>query len=66
VWNEQRLARRTRTQDVNSWLDIVQADIDSSVFGDALRELADLMKAYPNSSEARSLVTDIERLRNLR
>lgn len=66
VWSDQRLARRSRSQDLPSWLDVVQSDIDSSLFGDALRELGDLVKVFPNSSEAQLLASEINRRRNLR
>jgi len=66
VWNEQRLARRARSQDLVPWLDIVQSDIDAYLFGEALRELGDVMKVFPDSSEARSLLNEVDRQRNLR
>jgi len=66
VWSDQRLARRTRSQDLASWLDVVQADLDSYLFGEALRELRDVLKVFPDSSEARSLLTEVERQRNVR
>lgn len=66
VWNDQRLARRAHSQDLSSWLDPVQADIDSYLFGDALRKLQDVMKLFPDSAEARSLLKEVDRQRNLR
>jgi len=66
VWSDQRLARRSRSQDLPSWLDVVQNDVDSYLFGEALRELGDLMRVFPNSSEARLLVSEIDRRRNQR
>jgi len=66
VWSDQRLARRTRSQDLASWLDVVQADLDSYLFGEALRELRDVLKVFPDSSEARSLLAEVERQRNVR
>ena len=66
VWNDRRLARRARSQELPAWLEIVQTDIDAYLFGDALRELHDLMKIFPDSSEARSLMDEIDRRRNLR
>ncbi len=66
VWNDQRLPRRARAQSLPVWLDIVQADIDSYLFGDALRELHDVIKIFPESSEARSLLNEVERQRNVR
>jgi tetratricopeptide (TPR) repeat protein len=52
MWNEQRLARRARGQGVSAWLDTIQSDIDSNLFGDALRELHDVLRVYPDSAEA--------------
>jgi len=66
LWNDQRLARRAHSQDLVPWLDIVQSDIDSYLFGDALRELRDVMKVFPDSAEARSLLNEVDRQRNVR
>jgi tetratricopeptide (TPR) repeat protein len=66
VWSYPRLARRSRGLDLASWLESVQADIDSYLFGDAVRELHDIIKIFPESSEARSLLEEIERQRNSR
>jgi tetratricopeptide (TPR) repeat protein len=66
VWNSQRLARRSRSQDLPAWLEIVQNDLDSNLFGDALRELHDVMKIFPDSSDARSLLSEVDRQRNVR
>jgi tetratricopeptide (TPR) repeat protein len=66
MWNNQRLARRGRAQGVSVWLDTIQSDIDSNLFGDALRELHDVQRVYPDSAEARSLLSVVERQRNIR
>jgi tetratricopeptide (TPR) repeat protein len=66
VWNDRRLARRARGQDLSAWLELVQADIDSYLYGGALRKLQDVMKVFPESSEARLLMNEVDRLRNLR
>jgi tetratricopeptide (TPR) repeat protein/TolB-like protein len=66
LWNSQRLARRSRSQDLPAWLEIVQNDLDSNLFGDALRELHDVMKIFPDSSDARSLLNEVDRQRNVR
>jgi tetratricopeptide (TPR) repeat protein/TolB-like protein len=66
VWNDQRLNRRARNQNLPTWLDLVQADMDSYFYGDALRELHDVMRLFPDSSEARSLLDEVDRQRNLR
>jgi len=66
VWNDQRLARRTRSQDLMSWLESIQVMIDSYQFGDALREIKALVRLFPDSVEARSLSDEIDRQRNIR
>jgi hypothetical protein len=35
------------------------------MFGEALRELRDVMRIFPDSTEARSLLDQVERQRNL-
>jgi tetratricopeptide (TPR) repeat protein/TolB-like protein len=66
IWNDRRLARRGRGQSLNSWLDVVQSDMDSHLFGDALRELHDVARIFPDSPEARSLLAEVNRQRNLK
>jgi len=66
IWNDKRLVRRGRRQDLNGWLEVIQGDIDSYLFGDALRELHDIMRIYPDSSEARSLLNEVDRQQSLR
>jgi tetratricopeptide (TPR) repeat protein len=66
VCNDRRLARRARGQSLNSWLDAVQSDMDFYLFGDALRELHDVVRIFPDSTEARSLLTEGDRQRNLK
>jgi tetratricopeptide (TPR) repeat protein/TolB-like protein len=66
IWNDRRLARRSRGQDIVAWLDVIQTEIDSYLFGDALRELRDFVRIFPDSSEARSLLKEVDRLQNLR
>ena len=66
VWTVKRLSRRTASQDLTSWLDLVQAYVDTYLFGEALRELHDVLMVFPDSSEARSLSTEVDRLRNVR
>jgi tetratricopeptide (TPR) repeat protein len=66
VWNDQRLARRARGLGLSAWLDMVQSDLDTHLFGDALRELHDVSRIYPDSAEARSLLEEVDRQRNLK
>jgi Flp pilus assembly protein TadD len=66
VWNDQRLVRRGHSQDLTAWLDTIQTDVDSYLFGEAIRELHDVLRVFPDSAEARSLLSEVERQQNLR
>lgn len=66
IWTDQRLARRARGQDQSAWLESIQTEIDSHLYGDALRELQDVIRVYPESSEARSLLEDVHRQQSVR
>jgi tetratricopeptide (TPR) repeat protein/TolB-like protein len=65
-WNDRRLALRGKGLGLSAWLEVVQSDLDSHLFGDALRELHDVMRVYPDSPEARSLLEEVDRQRNLK
>jgi tetratricopeptide (TPR) repeat protein/TolB-like protein len=65
TWNDKRLARRARGQGATVWLDAIQSDLDAHMFGEALRELRDVMRIFPDSTEARSLLDEVERQRSL-
>jgi tetratricopeptide (TPR) repeat protein len=65
TWNDKRLARRARGQGMTVWLDAVQSDLDAHMFGEALREARDVLRVFPDSTEARSLLDEVERQRNL-
>lgn len=66
VWNDQRLDRRGRGIGLNAWLDVIQTDIDAYLFGDAMREIRDVMGVFPDFPEGRSLLNEIDRQRSLR
>ncbi|HYR42189.1 MAG TPA: tetratricopeptide repeat protein [Terriglobia bacterium] len=66
IWTLPRFARRARSQDLGAWLESIQTDVDSYLFGDALRELQDVFRIYPESAEARSLLEEVHRQRNLK
>ena len=66
TWTDQRLARRTRGQDQSAWLESIQTAIDSYWYGDALRELQDILRVFPESSEAHSLLEEVRRRQTLR
>jgi len=66
IWTEQRLIRRARSQDLPAWLELIQMDVDLYLLGDALRELHDLLRVFPESSEALSLLDEVRRQQNMR
>jgi tetratricopeptide (TPR) repeat protein len=65
IWTDARLARRARGQNVTSWLESIQNKIDSNLYGEAIRELQDVIRVFPDSSEARSLLDEVNQRRNL-
>ena len=66
TWNDRRLGRRARGLGLAAWIEMIQTDIDAYLFGDAVRELNDVLRIFPDSSEARSLLSEVDRQRNLR
>ncbi len=65
IWTAARLARRSKAQDLTSWIDLVQTQVDGHQYGDALRELAEIQRAYPNSAESQSLFNEVQKLQRL-
>jgi tetratricopeptide (TPR) repeat protein len=65
IWTDARLARRARGQNVTSWLESIQNKIDSNLYGEAIRELQDVIRVFPDSSDARSLLDEVNQRRNL-
>src|SRR5207302_1458945 len=59
VWSTERLSRRAKGQDLQTWLDVVENQIDSQQYGDALRELKDVMLVYPDSPDEHVLLAEI-------
>jgi tetratricopeptide (TPR) repeat protein/TolB-like protein len=59
IWNEERLQRRAHGRDVATWLDAVQKSIDSQHYGEALRELQDIARAFPQSAETRLMFAQV-------
>lgn len=66
TWNDRRLARRANSEDLMTWLDVIQTQIDSNFYGEAIRELQYLIRVFPDSSEARSILDEVNQRRNLR
>jgi len=59
IWNEDRLQRRAYGRDIAAWLDTVQKSVDSQRYGEALQELRDIARTFPQSSETRLLFAEV-------
>ncbi len=59
VWTQERLARRAKGQELSAWLEFIQTQVDSQLFGDAIRELKEALLVYPRSSDAHILLAQI-------
>jgi tetratricopeptide (TPR) repeat protein len=59
IWNEERLQRRAHGRDIATWLDVVQKSIDSQLYGEALRELQDIARTFPQSAETRLMFAEV-------
>jgi tetratricopeptide (TPR) repeat protein len=53
TWTPNRLSRRALGQDVTAWLESAQTQMESQLYGDALRELQDVIRVFPQSADAR-------------
>ena len=63
VWTDSRIARRIKAQDLTSSFDLIQNQIDSNFYGEAIRELQYLIRVRPDSPEARSLLDEVNQRR---
>ena len=59
IWDEVRLQRRAHGRDIATWLDTVQKSIDSQLYGEALRELQDIARTFPQSAETRLMFAEV-------
>jgi tetratricopeptide (TPR) repeat protein len=59
IWNQARLSRRSNGRDLAGWLDSVQESVDSQSYGDALQELQEIDRTFPQSSESRLMFAQI-------
>jgi Flp pilus assembly protein TadD/TolB-like protein len=60
IWTDKRAARRAKGQDLASWLEEVQTLVDAYQYGEAIRELQEVMRTYPGAAEARSLLDEVQ------
>jgi tetratricopeptide (TPR) repeat protein len=66
TWTPQRLTRRADGENLSQWLESIQTEIDFYLFGDALRDLQDVIRIFPESTEAHSLLDEVHRRQNVR
>jgi len=66
IWNERRLQRRAKTNGLAMWLESAQNQIDSYMYGEAIRELRNGIRLFPNAAEARALLQEVNRQRMIR
>jgi len=64
IWTEERLKRRTKGQDLASWLESIQTKVDAYQYGEAVRELQNVLRIHPDSAEAKSLLEEVNARRN--
>jgi tetratricopeptide (TPR) repeat protein/TolB-like protein len=66
IWTDRRVAQRAKAQGLMLWLELIQNQIDSNFYGEAIRELQYVVRVFPDSTEARSLLDEVNRRRNVR
>ena len=54
IWTERRLQRRAKADGLAMWLESAQNQIDSYMYGEAIRELQNAIRVFPDAAEARS------------
>jgi tetratricopeptide (TPR) repeat protein len=66
IWTETRLRRRAKSDDLPEWLDSAQAQIDSYMYGEAIRELQNAIRVFPHAAEALALLQEVNKQRMIR
>ena len=66
IWTERRLQRRAKADGLAMWLDSAQNQIDSYMYGEAIRELQNAVRVFPGAAEARGLLQEVNRQRMIR
>ena len=66
IWTESRLQRRAKGDGLAMWLESVQNQIDSYMYGEAIRELQNAIRVFPDAAEARGLFQEVNRQRMIR
>jgi hypothetical protein len=66
IWTSVRLQRRAKNDGLSAWLDSAQSQIDSYMYGEAVRELQNAIRVFPDAAEARGLLQEVNRQRMIR
>ena len=59
LWNEPRLARRAGGQDLSRWLEAVRTQLDSQLYGEAIRQLQEISRVFPGAVDARLMLAEV-------
>jgi tetratricopeptide (TPR) repeat protein len=66
IWTDRRLARRAKGEGLMAWLESAQNQIDSYLYGEAIRELQNAIRVFPDASEAQTLLEEVQKQRTIR
>ena len=66
IWTDRRLTRRAKGEGLMAWLESIQTQIDSYQYGEAIRELQNAIRVFPDASEARALLEEVHKQRTIR
>ena len=66
IWTDQRLARRAKGHGLTLLLEFAQNQIDAYMYGEAVRELQHAIRVFPDSTDARMLLDEVNRQRTTR
>jgi tetratricopeptide (TPR) repeat protein/TolB-like protein len=59
LWNTERLARRASSQDVNVWIENAQTQLDSQLYGEAIRQLQEAARIFPSSVDVQLVLARV-------
>jgi len=66
IWTVARLQRRAKNDGLTAFLDSAQNQIDSYMYGEAVRELQNAIRVIPDAAEARGLLQEVNKQRMIR
>lgn len=66
IWTDRRLSRRAKGEGLMAWLESVQNQIDSYLYGEAIRELQNAIRVFPDAVEAQALLQEVNKQRIMR